>query len=350
VRAQHPLGGQPQCQHPRSVLHRRSRLGLEGGAAAGLLEPGSAPQRRPQRLGAVTSSALRRRRPSAATLTTPARVSCSTRSAYRRPRWRGTARCSRAQCLPAGPDGVQRVALTNIEPGHNPESVFPSSPGSWPGPNCWWASSLPGPVSQPGWVDGEPEAPPTHRSTPATTPPSPANRRTPPPVVATEGVRAHDTSPASLGGSSGAAALTARGHTRYRTSLRGNSLRAMAGAVRWGQTRRAGQHDQPRHHLQRPRQGRAERPPRCRLPVHARVVPLGRGGTPDEVATVAALLMSPDGVVITRSDFLRDALFQHLLLISVTDPRDRLLVPGRLATEEAQRVPESWGHGRLSVQ
>jgi hypothetical protein len=37
VRAQHPLGGQPQRQHTRSVLHRRGRLGLEGGAGAGLL-------------------------------------------------------------------------------------------------------------------------------------------------------------------------------------------------------------------------------------------------------------------------------------------------------------------------
>ena len=32
----------------------------------------------------------------------------------------------------------------------------------------------------------------------------------------------------------------------------------------------------------------------------------GRAGTPDEVATVAALLMGPDGAFITGSDFLMD--------------------------------------------
>jgi len=34
--------------------------------------------------------------------------------------------------------------------------------------------------------------------------------------------------------------------------------------------------------------------------------PTGRAGTPDEVATVAALLMGPDGAFITGSDFLMD--------------------------------------------
>jgi NAD(P)-dependent dehydrogenase (short-subunit alcohol dehydrogenase family) len=34
--------------------------------------------------------------------------------------------------------------------------------------------------------------------------------------------------------------------------------------------------------------------------------PAGRGGTPDEVATVAALLLGPDGGFITGSDFLMD--------------------------------------------
>ena len=32
----------------------------------------------------------------------------------------------------------------------------------------------------------------------------------------------------------------------------------------------------------------------------------GRGGTPDEVGTVGALLMGPDGGFITGSDFLMD--------------------------------------------
>jgi hypothetical protein len=34
--------------------------------------------------------------------------------------------------------------------------------------------------------------------------------------------------------------------------------------------------------------------------------PAGRGGTPDEVGTVGALLMGPDGAFITGSDFLMD--------------------------------------------
>ena len=34
--------------------------------------------------------------------------------------------------------------------------------------------------------------------------------------------------------------------------------------------------------------------------------PAGRAGTPDEVATVGALLMGPDGTFITGSDFLID--------------------------------------------
>jgi enoyl-[acyl-carrier-protein] reductase (NADH) len=34
--------------------------------------------------------------------------------------------------------------------------------------------------------------------------------------------------------------------------------------------------------------------------------PVGRGGTPDEVGTVGALLMGPEGAFITGSDFLMD--------------------------------------------
>ena len=34
--------------------------------------------------------------------------------------------------------------------------------------------------------------------------------------------------------------------------------------------------------------------------------PVGRAGTPDEVATVAALLMGADGAFVTGSDFLMD--------------------------------------------
>ncbi len=34
--------------------------------------------------------------------------------------------------------------------------------------------------------------------------------------------------------------------------------------------------------------------------------PVGRAGTPDEVATLGALLMGPDGAFITGSDVLMD--------------------------------------------
>jgi NAD(P)-dependent dehydrogenase (short-subunit alcohol dehydrogenase family) len=34
--------------------------------------------------------------------------------------------------------------------------------------------------------------------------------------------------------------------------------------------------------------------------------PVGRAGTPDEVGSVAALLMGPDGTFITGSDILMD--------------------------------------------
>ena len=34
--------------------------------------------------------------------------------------------------------------------------------------------------------------------------------------------------------------------------------------------------------------------------------PAGRAGTPDEIASLAALLMGPDGTFITGSDFLID--------------------------------------------
>jgi NAD(P)-dependent dehydrogenase (short-subunit alcohol dehydrogenase family) len=36
------------------------------------------------------------------------------------------------------------------------------------------------------------------------------------------------------------------------------------------------------------------------------VSPAGRAGTPDEVASVAALVMGPDGGFITGGDFLMD--------------------------------------------
>jgi NAD(P)-dependent dehydrogenase (short-subunit alcohol dehydrogenase family) len=92
----------------------------------------------------------------------------------------------------------------------------------------------------------------------------------------------------------------------YQISKRGNSLRVMAEAVRWGKRGARVNTISPgiivtplaRDELSGPR-GEGYR----------RMIKLsaaGRAGTPDEVGTVAALLMGPDGAFITGSDFLMD--------------------------------------------
>jgi NAD(P)-dependent dehydrogenase (short-subunit alcohol dehydrogenase family) len=92
----------------------------------------------------------------------------------------------------------------------------------------------------------------------------------------------------------------------YQFSKRGNSLRVMAEAVRWGKRGARINTISPgiivtplaKDELSGPR-GEGYR----------RMIELsaaGRAGTPDEVATVAALLMGPDGGFITGSDFLMD--------------------------------------------
>ena len=92
----------------------------------------------------------------------------------------------------------------------------------------------------------------------------------------------------------------------YQISKRGNSLRVMAEAVRWGKRGARVNTISPgiiftplaKDELAGPR-GEGYR----------RMIKLsaaGRGGTPDEVGAVAALLMGPDGTFITGSDFLMD--------------------------------------------
>lgn len=92
----------------------------------------------------------------------------------------------------------------------------------------------------------------------------------------------------------------------YQISKRANSLRVMAEAVRWGKRGARVNTISPgiiftplaREELNGPR-GEGYR----------RMINLsaaGRGGTPDEVGTVGALLMGPDGEFITGSDFLMD--------------------------------------------
>jgi NAD(P)-dependent dehydrogenase (short-subunit alcohol dehydrogenase family) len=92
----------------------------------------------------------------------------------------------------------------------------------------------------------------------------------------------------------------------YQLSKRGNALRVMAEAVRWGKRGARVNTISPgiiftplaKDELTGPR-GEGYR----RM---IELCPVGRGGTPDEVGTVAALLMGPEGAFITGSDFLMD--------------------------------------------
>jgi len=92
----------------------------------------------------------------------------------------------------------------------------------------------------------------------------------------------------------------------YQLAKRGNSLRVMAEAVRWGKRGARVNTISPgivftplaRDELSGPRgEGYRRMIDLC---------PAGRGGTPDEIGTLAALLMGPDGAFITGSDFLID--------------------------------------------
>ena len=92
----------------------------------------------------------------------------------------------------------------------------------------------------------------------------------------------------------------------YQLSKRGNSLRVMYEAVRWGRRGARVNTISPgivitplaRDELTGPR-GEGYR----RM---IELCPVGRAATPDEVGHVGALLMGPDGAFITGSDFLMD--------------------------------------------
>lgn len=92
----------------------------------------------------------------------------------------------------------------------------------------------------------------------------------------------------------------------YQIAKRGNSLRVMAEAVRWGKRGARVNTISPgiiytplaRDELAGPRGDGYRR--------MMNLSPAGRGGTPDEVGTVGALLMGPEGAFITGSDFLMD--------------------------------------------
>ena len=92
----------------------------------------------------------------------------------------------------------------------------------------------------------------------------------------------------------------------YQISKRGNSLRVMAEAVRWGKRGARVNTISPgiiitplaKDELAGPRGAGYRR--------MIELCAVGRAGTPDEVGAVGALLMGPDGTFITGSDFLRD--------------------------------------------
>jgi NAD(P)-dependent dehydrogenase (short-subunit alcohol dehydrogenase family) len=92
----------------------------------------------------------------------------------------------------------------------------------------------------------------------------------------------------------------------YQLAKRGNALRVMAEAVRWGERGARINTISPgiiftplaRDELSGPR-GEGYR----RM---IELCPVGRGGTPDEVGVVGALLMGSDGAFITGSDILMD--------------------------------------------
>ena len=92
----------------------------------------------------------------------------------------------------------------------------------------------------------------------------------------------------------------------YQVSKRGNSLRVMAEAVRWGKRGARVNTISPGIIITPLAKDELTGP---RGAGYRRMIELsaaGRAGTPDEVGTVGALLMGPDGTFITGSDFLMD--------------------------------------------
>ena len=92
----------------------------------------------------------------------------------------------------------------------------------------------------------------------------------------------------------------------YQLSKRGNALRVRAEAVRWGR-RGARVNTISPGIIMTPLANDELSGPRGEG--YRRMIelsPAGRAGTPDEVATVGALLMGPDGAFITGSDVLMD--------------------------------------------
>jgi NAD(P)-dependent dehydrogenase (short-subunit alcohol dehydrogenase family) len=92
----------------------------------------------------------------------------------------------------------------------------------------------------------------------------------------------------------------------YQISKRGNSLRVMAEAVRWGKRGARVNTISPGIIITPLANDELKGPHGAGYRRMLEVSAAGRAGTPDEVGTVGALLMGPDGAFITGSDFLMD--------------------------------------------
>ena len=92
----------------------------------------------------------------------------------------------------------------------------------------------------------------------------------------------------------------------YQVSKRANALRVMAEAVRWGKRGARVNTISPGIIFTPLAKDELEGPRGAGYRRMIEISPAGRGGTPDEVGHVGALLMGPDGAFITGSDFLMD--------------------------------------------
>ncbi|MFG1378726.1 SDR family oxidoreductase [Xanthobacter autotrophicus] len=92
----------------------------------------------------------------------------------------------------------------------------------------------------------------------------------------------------------------------YQLAKRGNALRVMAEAVRWGKRGARINAISPGIIITPLAKDELSGPRAAGYQHMIDLSPAGRAGTPDEVGNVGALLMGPDGAFITGSDFLMD--------------------------------------------
>jgi NAD(P)-dependent dehydrogenase (short-subunit alcohol dehydrogenase family) len=92
----------------------------------------------------------------------------------------------------------------------------------------------------------------------------------------------------------------------YQLSKRGNSLRVMAEAIRWGKRGARINTISPGIIITPLAKDELSGPRGDGYRKMIEISAVGRAGTPDEVGTVGALLMGAEGAFITGSDFLMD--------------------------------------------